>query len=232
MTTVEGMSTKSKTIKCYHCGGKVENETTDLVLKKIPLHTKKGVRMYTRKFHVWCVSDFVDSLETEKETQAENKDWEKCYEYAKELLGIPEGKNLDSHFILRLLGLRAGTYVPNGSNVRGIKRGYDFETILTAMKFSSVAIRHAFGTMQFKDQKHKIDYAMKIITNNINFVYGKLENKKKADSKLTIEPVEDVVLPEYTKKGKQENSSEKISSLISSKISNDEEMDELLSLFE
>lgn len=224
------MSTTSNKTKCYHCGGVITNEMRDLVLKKIPLSTKKGIRMYTRKFHTQCVSDFVDRLEVEKDTQEENKEWEKCYEYAKELLNIPEGMNLDSHFILRILGLRAGTYVPSGSNVRGIKRGYDFETILMTLKLSSGAIRQAFGTMQFKDQKHKIDYAMKIVTNNINFVYGKLEAKNKAEKKLDSVAVErkDVVVGEYVTKAKTD---EKVSSLISKTIK-DDEMDDLMSLFD
>lgn len=226
----ESMSTTSKTVKCYHCGGAIKNETTDLVLKKIPLNTKSGKRMYTRKFHMGCVSDFVDRLEAEKETQEENSEWELCYEYFKELLGIPEGQNLDQHATLRILGLRVGTYVPNGHNVRGIRRGYDFETILMAMKFSSGAIKQSFGTMQFKDQKHKIDYAMKIVTNNINFVYGKLEAKKRADKQLDVDRdyVGNNDLAEYKTKSRVDD---KVTSLIDNAIK-DDEMEDLMDLFE
>lgn len=224
------MSTTSKKLKCYHCGGIIENETTDLVLKKIPLSTKKGKRMYTRKFHIGCVSEFVDTLESEKETQEENSEWEKCYEYFKELLEVPEGMNLDQHATLRVLGLRVGTYVPNGSNVRGIKRGYDFETILMAMKFSSQSIKQAFGTMQFKDQKHKIDYAMKIVTNNINFVFNKMESKRRADKQLDIqdENIKNNQVAEYKTKSKVDN---KVKSLID-KAAKDDEMDDLMELFD
>lgn len=227
------MPTKSKQLTCYHCGGVIENETTDLVLKKIPLTTKKGKRMYTRKFHVGCVSDFVGNLETEKETQQENQSWDKCYEYFKVLLGIPEGKNLDQHATMRILGLRVGQYIPNGNNVRGLSRGYDFETILTTMKFSSGSIRQSFGTMQFKDQKHKIDYAMKIITGNVNFVFDRLKNKKNAENRMVIsEIVQDIDLPEYTQKSKKESGSKKVSSLINKSVAEDDNMEELLSLFE
>lgn len=227
------MSTKSKpkTVKCYHCGEKIQNETTDLVLKKIPLHTKKGVRMYTRKFHMRCVQDFVDTLEAEKESQAENKDWEKCYDYFKELLGIPEGKNLDQHATMRILGLRVGKYIPSGNNTRGIKRGYDFESILMTMKYSSQAIKTAFGTMQFKDQKHKIDYAMKIVTNNINFIDNKLSEKRKIENRFNTTETEvfkEQQTAKYDKKGTGNRG--KISSMIEGNVSNNE-LDELEDLF-
>lgn len=224
------MSATSKKSNCYHCGGVIANETIDLVLKKIPLSTKKGKRMYTRKFHMKCVSEFVDNLEVEKETQEENTEWEMCYEYFKDLLEIPEGKKLDSHAVLRILGTRVGKYIPQGNNVRGISRGYDFETILMAMKFSSMAIKQAFGTMQFKDQKHKIDYAMKIVTNNINFVDSKLESKRRADGKFEAER-EDMKPTDVAEYKKKSGADDKVSSLINNASLNDD-IDSIMELFE
>ena len=187
--------------------------------------------MYTRKFHIWCVSEFVGNLEVEKDTQEENSEWEKCYEYFKVLLGIPEGKNLDQHATLRILGLRVGTYVPNGSNVRGISRGYDFETILMALKFSAGAVKKAFGTMQFKDQKHKIDYAMKIVTNNINFVSSKVEAKRWADIQLETNHSEEIKPVEVAEYKVKSNKGKKVEELISNAIDSDE-LDDLMDLFD
>lgn len=219
----------TKTTKCYHCGG-VIGENEDIVMKKIPLHTKSGIRKYNRKFHTHCASEFVGNLEVEKETGKENSDWSKCYEYFKDLLGIKEGQNLDEHATLRILGTRVGRYVPSGMNVRGLKRGYDFEVILTTMKFCSVQIRDVLGTMQFKDQKHKIDYMMKIITNNLNFVAAKVEGKRITDKKMDIYiPVEQIEnLPEYNKKSIENN---KIKDIINTVVKEDDDMEELMSLF-
>lgn len=226
------MTKTRKPLKCYYCGGIIEDETHDLIIKPIPLHTKRGIVNYKRKFHTDCVSRFVSKLEVEKETKHENSDWEKCYEYAKELLNIGVGQNLDSHCTNRILGTRTGSYYPNGTNVRGLKRGYSFEVILTAMKFSSVQIRHAFDTMQFKDQKHKIDYMMKIVTNNINFVNSKVENKKRAESKLdtVVVSMPNADIPSYSQKGSVKQ--DKVSDLIKSNTSHEDDLKDLADLFE
>lgn len=224
------MAKTHKTLKCYYCGGEIEDEVHDLVIKPIPLHTKVGIRNYKRKFHIGCVSKFVSKLDTEKETGNENSDWDKCYQYAKELLNVKTGQNLDQHAINRLLGLRVGQYYPNGNNVRGLKRGYGYETILMTMKFSTGAIKQAFGTMQFKDQKHKIDYAMKIVTNNLNFIQGKIEARDKAIKSLDRLPMEETNAAEYVKKGGNERG--RIHDKIGSLLDSNSETEDILDLFD
>lgn len=228
--------TAPKVVNCYYCGARIKQER-DLIEKKIPLAVKGGTRMYRRKFHIECISEYLNTMDVEKETKEENKDWDKCYEFFKGLLDIDEGKKLDQHAVLRILGLRLGTYVPNGTNVRGLKRGYTFDTILNSMKFSAGDIRKSFGTLSFKNQKHKIDYAMKIVTSNINFIDNKMEAKVKAERKLdgtTIVIREEESLPTYSNKSTQSDSEKQVQDVLSQfskQIEKKGELDELESLF-
>lgn len=206
--------------KCYHCGSKVEER--QLIKKDVPLHGKDGVRLVERVFHLSCVESYLGNMDEEKVSKEENSWWEKCYEKAKEIMDIPDGVGLDSFFTMRLLGLRVGKYSPKGINVRGISRGYDFETIHYTMMFCTVNISHAFSTMNFKDQKHKIDYAMKIITNNINFISQQVELKRKSDRRLVDVEVEDKTSYEdlyHNKTDKKQGN--KITSVVESIIGSD-----------
>ena len=78
-----------KPTKCYHCGREIR-DSRDLVEKKIPLHTRSGIRMYRRKFHINCIPKYFENLDTESETMQEQSDWIKCYELFRKLLGIKE----------------------------------------------------------------------------------------------------------------------------------------------
>ena len=82
-----------KPTKCYHCGREIR-DSRDLVEKKIPLHTRSGIRMYRRKFHINCIPKYFENLDTESETMQEQSDWIKCYELFRKLLGIKEDSKL------------------------------------------------------------------------------------------------------------------------------------------
>ena len=238
MASKEGAKKATKQpSKCYHCGGFILNDA-DFVIRKVPLHTKSGIRNYKRTFHLNCMSNYSGIMETEKETKLEQSWWDKCYFYFKELLDIPEGKNLDEYAVKRLLGLRVGKFMPAANNVRGLKRGYDFETILMTMKFSSVAVKHAMNTTSFTNQEHKVNYAIKIIASNLNFVSQKVEGKRIVDKKLAAIPnitLDNSNIPEYHVKGRDESTkkvSEVINTILAKSYEEDDELKDIDALFE
>lgn len=216
---------------CHYCGVKIDEQ--DLMIKPIPWQGKHGVELVKRPFHQDCLPKYTTTLVYEGDTKEENSEWDKCYMYFKDLLGVKEGENLDEFAVLRVLGLRVGKYTPNGDNVRGVKRGYDFETILMTMKFCSLNIRTAFGTMSFKDQSHKVNYAMKLVTDNVNFVAEKLERRRVADRKLDVILKDVQPQKEYEYKTQGSTGLTKIGEIISSmaKENIDQEMQDIMSLF-
>lgn len=220
----EDVKLSNNTVNCYYCGHEVSER--DVVKKDIPLSTKSGRKDVERIFHLKCVSAYIDGMDFEREEKVEDGWWDKCYKKFKSLIDVPEDKNLEEHAVLRILGLRVGRYVPNGSNVRGLKRGYDYETILYTMMFCTTGISHAMSTMNFKDQSHKIDYAMKIITNNINFMEQQVKAKRKSERRLESVIIEDKTKYEemYQVKADKDNS-EKIKSVVDSLIKDDVDSD-------
>lgn len=162
------MTTKEQ--HCYYCGKSLSDE--EMVIKPFPLVTKNGTkRMYKRKFHYECLPKYISKNGNVEARKVENTDWDKVYQYFKiDILGVPEGATLSPHAVERLLGMRVGRYKPNANNTRITKQGYSFRVILLALKFSKAAIDKAIKTVNFKDDHHKVDYIMKIVSNNINFV--------------------------------------------------------------
>lgn len=170
--------------KCYHCGKEIV-DNRQLVEKKIPLSTKRGIRMYRRVLHVDCIPIYFKNVDTETETRKEQDDWELCYELFKKLLGVKEDVNLPRHAVMRLQGLRIGQFIPNGQNTRNLDRGYSFEVILNTMRYSSTAIIDACRTVNFKDESHQINYCMTILISNINFIYKRMKSKEKTNALMS-----------------------------------------------
>ena len=159
--------------KCYYCNKELNDE--ELVIKPIPLATKRGIRNYKRKFHIDCLPKFLEENKDLEFKKLENDDWDKVYEYFKsQVLELPDGASLSQHAVERLLGLRVGQYKPGHRNVRVVKRGYSFSTIYYTLVYSLQAIKRAQKTVNFKNEKHEIDYIMVIVNSNINFVQKRL----------------------------------------------------------
>lgn len=175
---------KSRVPTCYYCNDILKEE--DLVIKPIPLVCKNGkVRMYKRKFHMWCLPKYLDAHKSEAVQQAETDGWDKVYQYFKlSILGLPVTSNLDTHSVERLLGLHVGQFKPNGSNIRGLERGYSWDCIYYTMQICKRTIQDSFETMTFTGDEHKTNYAMKIIAKNINFVQSKLKAAEKQQANV------------------------------------------------
>lgn len=167
------MTAKPKQLTCYYCAKPLEED--EAVIKPIPMHTKRGIRKYKRKFHYDCLAKFEDGREKERKSLAENSDWEKVYEYFKtDILNLPPGATLSEHTVSRLMGLRVGMYKPS-MNTRITKHGYSFEVILLTLEFCHSAIVQAIKRTKFNNEQHMIDYIMKIVQNNINFVQKRVD---------------------------------------------------------
>ncbi|MGD2351994.1 hypothetical protein ACP8H2_09605 [Bacillus subtilis] len=175
---------KTKEVKCYYCGYLIET-SNQLVEKKIPMATKAGIRNYRRQFHMDCLPKYVQGLEDKELKSAENTDWDQVYKYfRKEILGMNETLPLPEHATKRLLGLRLGQYYPQGNNTRILPRGYDFRTILLAMKVVNPRVQAYLRTANFSNMKHRVDGIMKFISGEIPDVAKRIATQKEANEKL------------------------------------------------
>lgn len=161
--------------------------------------------MYTRKFHRDCLKEYLVKNNDEEKLLAETDDWAEVYEYFKhQILNLDEGKNLSPHAVNRLQGLRVGQYMRSATNTRALKRGYPYKVILNTLKYSKRNIDYAVKHKDFKNDKHKIDYIMVIVQNNINFIQKRmdsLEHQREKAEKLKKEEVTTNRGATYKRKG-------------------------------
>ena len=113
-----------------------------------------------------------------KMTEKEKQDWESLYYHVKNVMGYDDNQSLSNTMILRLKGLLTNKFIENG-NIEA-SANYSYETILNTFKYSSLDIQRALRTNNFKDEMHKFNYLLKIVEKNINTVYMKMKNAKKA----------------------------------------------------
>lgn len=128
-----------------------------------------------------------------KMSKEDAQDWEELYMYVKNLMGYDEKQSLSKHMVLRLKGLLTGKFIEN-KNVKDAS-DYSYKTILNTFKYCSLDIKNAFRSKSFKDESHKFNYALVIVEKNINDVYIKMRNAKKAKEEAKNATVE---IPTHT----------------------------------
>lgn len=112
-----------------------------------------------------------------KMTAAEKEQWYKLYQYVKkEILMYDKSQSIPSNLILRLKGLSKGKYMENRSQKD--KADYSYEIILYAFQISRPAIISALNGKTFDTEMQKFNYICRIVENNINDVYIRLNNVK------------------------------------------------------
>ena len=112
-----------------------------------------------------------------KMTAAEKEQWDKLYQYVKkEILMYDKSQSIPSNLILRLKGLSKGKYMENRSQKD--KADYSYEIILYAFQISRPAIISALNGKTFDTEMQKFNYICRIVENNINDVYIRLNNVK------------------------------------------------------
>lgn len=124
-----------------------------------------------------------------KMTDEEKIAWDNLYTYVrKNIMGYDDNQALSSAMVLRLKGLLTNKFMEN-NNIKNTAN-YSYETILNTFKYSSFDIQKALRSNNFKDEKHKFNYILKIVEQNINTVYVKMKNVEKAKEEaknMTIE---------------------------------------------
>lgn len=192
--------------ECYYCGGRVNASAAvikpialQVVIKDKDEETTKHVTKYIeRPFHLDCLQKYVKEHGDIDVMHAENSEWDDVYQYFKrEYLKVPAGVSLDKRFsktkiggyvAKRLLGLRTGQFMPQGTNTRIIKRGYSFKEILNTLKYCKRSVDYARETVEFNDLKHEVNYFMRIVESKIDFIAMRMlkaeEQKKRVDRML------------------------------------------------
>lgn len=115
-------------------------------------------------------------------TKQEQDDWETLYFYVrKEIMGYDENQSLSKYSVLRLRGMKYGKFVDKNSE-KDMSR-YTYNHILLTFKFCAPQINIALRSIQFKDEKHKINYVLKIVEDNLNTVYMRLKKSEEMKQK-------------------------------------------------
>lgn len=115
-------------------------------------------------------------------TEQDKKDWDALYQYVKKnIMNYDETQSLSKDMVLRLKGLLNNKYMANNSVEN--TANYSYEVILNTFKFCSKDIQKALSVTTFKDERHKVNYIMKIIEKNINTVYIRMRESKAVKEK-------------------------------------------------
>ncbi len=115
-------------------------------------------------------------------TKQEQKEWDELYQYIKkDILKYDDKMILPRWFVLRLKGLKDGKFCAN-KKTKSLGE-YSFYIILLTFKINKFNIINSINNNKFKDEKHKINYIMAIIENNINDTCQRLNKLKKAKQK-------------------------------------------------
>lgn len=110
-----------------------------------------------------------------KMSKEEIEAWDNLYEYVRtKVLCYDENQRLPTYVVLRLKGMLNGKFMENNSTKD--MAHYSYEVILNTFKYSMPDIQHAMHTVHFSDEKHKVNYIMRIVDSNINTVYMRMKN--------------------------------------------------------
>ena len=139
-----------------------------------------------------------------KMTEKEKEDWKELYDYVKlNIMGYDKNQSLSNTMVLRLKGLLNGKFIEN-KKIED-KSNYSYEIILNTFKFCSPTILKAFRNIDYKDEMHKFNIALKIAERNINDVYLRMRNVERAkeDSNNIITNTVNYTGAEYQRKTKE-----------------------------
>lgn len=113
-----------------------------------------------------------------------------CKYVEKNILGYDDKQTLTRDMVMRLGGLTTGNYMANKLIMKNAE--YSYEVVLNTFKFCSPDIHKVLRTKTFTDENHKFNYITKIVESNINNVYLRMQNAKKAKEKtetMTLDAV-------------------------------------------
>lgn len=113
-------------------------------------------------------------------TSIQKEQWDKLYHYVKkEILAYDDSQSIPSNLVLRLKGLTTGKYMENRNQED--KADYSYEIILYTFQICKQSIMKALANKTFDSETSKFNYICKIVENNINDVYLRVERSKKSN---------------------------------------------------
>lgn len=120
-----------------------------------------------------------------KMTSVEKEQWNELYHYVKkEILLYDDSQSIPSSFVLRLKGLTKGKYLEN-KNIKD-KANYSYQIILYTFQICKPSIMSAINNKVFANEQNKFNYICKIVENNINDVYMRVEKSRKSEENIKL----------------------------------------------
>lgn len=192
-------------MECYFCKRPVTKK--ELLIEEVPFKNKK----VERSFHFYCAPKMLNNLDDQAVRNFEHYWFGKVYHTLVDWIGCDV---LDRHTVSRIKGMRIGRYMPKGQNTLGLKGGYGFDVIYTATILASDGIKRALKTVDFKDEKHRGDYIMKIIEDKLPIAQKAVNRRTEEAKKLSNIIEDDPIYYEDIEYKKQEDPDKKIRDLL------------------
>lgn len=123
--------------------------------------------------------------------------WLELCEYVKkEIMNYDDSMKFPRYIALRLRGLAKGKFMAN--KTQRAQADYSYQTILITFKFCKPTIEGYFikNKGKFNDEKHKFNYVMVVVENEINDIVMRMRNSQKAEEKT-----QNLVLPQQVNDG-------------------------------
>ena len=122
-------------------------------------------------------------MRSKKMTSIEIEQWDKLYQYVKkEILMYDDSQSIPSSLVLRLKGLTKGKFIENRSIQD--RADYSYEIVLYTFQICKPSIMNAIASKTFETETNKFNYICKIVENNINDVYLRVEKAKRSEEKI------------------------------------------------
>lgn len=116
-------------------------------------------------------------------TSIEKEQWNKLYQYVrKEILLYDKSQSIPPSLVLRLKGLRKGKYIEN-KKIED-KADYSYEIVLYTFQICKSTIMSSISNKTFQNEKNKFNYICKIVENNLNDVYLRVNRVKKLEENI------------------------------------------------
>lgn len=149
-----------------------------------------------------------ESKPRKRMSKEEKQKWDVLYEYVRtNILGYDKNQALSKTMVLRLKGLQTNKFIEN-KNIANTAN-YSYSVILNTFKYCSLDIKKGLQSNTFRDEKHRFNYILKIVENNINTVY--LRMKKAETQKKNVENIDSNYISGYVNTFKPQNNSAKTS---------------------
>lgn len=116
-------------------------------------------------------------------TQEENRLWDEiCDYFCYRILEYDKEQSLPKSVCLRLRGMLEGKYMANNSIES--RANYSYEVLLNTLKYSIANIHRGFRNNTFNDERHRTNYALKIVEENLNTVYTRMKDVEQSKEKI------------------------------------------------